>query len=170
MNFWRCIVPKTQGNLANDTGNNLERTVRDIFSRKGFEIVKYRTWIKNPKLYTDELLLENVPFETIYKHQGNTEFLIKSKKYDLEIRIECKWQEVAGSVDEKFPYLYLNCIEAMPESTIIIIVDGGGYKTGALQWLKEVSENNTYIKNNKHKDIKIFSLSEFMVWANRTFR
>ncbi len=163
-------MPRTQGNLANDTGNNLERTVKDIFSRKGFEIIKYRQWIKNPKLYGNELLLENVPFETIYKHKGNTEFLAKSKKYNLEIRIECKWQEVAGSVDEKFPYLYLNCIEAMPESTIIIIVDGGGYKTGALQWLKEVSEDNTYVKNSEHKDIKVFSLAEFMVWANRTFR
>jgi hypothetical protein len=29
--------------------------------------------------------------------------------------IECKWQQVSGSVDEKLPYLYLNCIEAMPE-------------------------------------------------------
>lgn len=163
-------MPRTQGNLANDTGNNLERTVKDIFSRKGFEIIKYRQWIKNPKLYGNELLLENVPFETIYKHKGNTEFLAKSKKYNLEIRIECKWQEVAGSVDEKFPYLYLNCIEAMPESTIIIIVDGGGYKTGALQWLKEVSEDNIYVKNSEHKDIKVFSLAEFMVWANRTFR
>jgi hypothetical protein len=50
----------------------------------------------------------------------------------LEIGIECKWQRISGSVDEKFPYAYLNCIEAMPERDIIIVVDGGGAKQGAV--------------------------------------
>jgi len=52
----------------------------------------------------------------------NTEFLLKSKEYNFNVRIECKWQQVSGSVDGKLPYLYLNSIEAMPESNIIIII------------------------------------------------
>ncbi len=70
----------------------------------------------------------NVPFTTIYQHGGNTEFRLISERYNMDIRIECKWQQVAGSVDEKLPYLYLNCIEAMPEKHIIIIIDGDGWK------------------------------------------
>ena len=41
-------------------------------------------------------------------------------------------------MDEKFPYLYLNCIQAMPEREIILLIDGNGYKPGALAWLKQL--------------------------------
>jgi hypothetical protein len=161
-------MARTQGNIANSSGNVLEQTVVSTFKAKGFEVVKYRVWDKNKDSYGTELLLENVPFQTIYGHQGNTEFLVKSENHNLEIRIECKWQQSAGSVDEKFPYLYLNCIESMPENDIIIIVDGGGYKEGALQWIKDAANNRKYqIDNNKN--IKVLSLVEFIAWANRTF-
>jgi hypothetical protein len=161
-------MARTQGNIANSSGNVLEQTVVSTFKAKGFEVIKYRVWDKNKEKYGDELLLENVPFVSIYGHKGNTEFLLKSKKYNLEIRIECKWQQSAGSVDEKFPYLYLNCVESMPENDIIIIVDGGGYKDGALKWLKESSEIGKYQDTNV-KNIQIMSLVEFITWANKKF-
>lgn len=116
------------------------------------------------------LLLENVPFVTVYEHKGNTEFLLISKKYNLRIRIECKWQQSAGSVDEKLPYLYLNTIEAMPEKSIMILIDGGGWKTGAIKWLKDAVKQNKYtIKANKDKQILVFNLADFFTWANKTF-
>ena len=131
----------------------------------------YRKWVKKPEKYGNELLLRNVPFETIYGHNGNTEFLIKSDYYDLEIRIECKWQQSSGSVDEKFPYLYLNCIEKMPESTIIIIVDGGGAKEGAVEWLNSAAKSSKYWKHDKpEKQILVMDLQSFIIWANNTFR
>ncbi|MCC6690502.1 MAG: 4-diphosphocytidyl-2C-methyl-D-erythritol kinase, partial [Bacteroidia bacterium] len=120
--------------------------------------------------YGEELLLENVPFVTVYEHKGNTEFLLISKKYNLRIRIECKWQQSAGSVDEKLPYLYLNTIEAMPEKSIMILIDGGGWKTGAIKWLKDAVKQNKYtIKANKDKQILVFNLADFFTWANKTF-
>lgn len=142
-------MARTQGNIANSSGNVLEQTVALTLKAKDFEVLKYRDWEKNKELYGKELLLENVPFETIYGHKGNTEFLLKSELYDLEIRIECKWQQSAGSVDEKFPYLYLNCIDTMPEKDIIIIIDGGGYKEGALAWLKNAADNHLYQTKEK---------------------
>ncbi len=163
-------MPSTQGSLANSAGNTLEQTIIATLSSKGFEIEKYRTWAKKPNKYGDELLLRNVPFESIYKHKGNTEFLLKSKKYNLEIRIECKWQQVSGSVDEKFPYLYLNCIEKMPENFIIIVVDGGGAKPEAIEWLKNAASTNLYQDKNSPKQIHVFNLTEFLIWANNTFR
>ncbi|MBP9016445.1 MAG: hypothetical protein KBG17_01710 [Paludibacteraceae bacterium] len=122
------------------------------------------------KKYGKELLLENVPFTTVYNHNGNTEFLLISEKFNLKIRIECKWQQVAGSVDEKLPYLYLNTIEAMPEDTIMILIDGNGWKTGAIKWLKDAVNQKKYtIEENKHKEILVFSLADFFTWANKTF-
>src|SRR3989339_320735 len=126
-----------KGTKRNVTGNQLEVAVKTVLSGKGFELINYRIWEKNPENYGNELLLENVPFTTIYEHKGNTEFLLLSEKYNLRIRIECKWQQVAGSVDEKLPYLYLNTIEAMPESSIMILIDGSGWKSGSIKWLKE---------------------------------
>lgn len=161
-------MARTQGNIANSSGNVLEQAVVSTFKTKGFEVVRYRDWEKNKEGYGQELLLENVPFTTIYGHNGNTEFLLKSESFNLEIRIECKWQQSAGSVDEKFPYLYLNCIHSMPEKDIIIIVDGGGYKEGALQWLKNAAEQSLY-QNDEKKNIKVLSLVEFLTWVNKSF-
>lgn len=159
---------RTQGNIANSTGSVLEQTIISILRAKGFELVKFRVWDRNKDNYGEELLLENVPYESIYGHKGNTEFLLKSKKYNLKIRIECKWQQSAGSVDEKFPYLYLNCVESMPENHIIIIVDGGGYKEGALEWLKNSAKIGKYQGANC-KNIEVMRLIEFITWANITF-
>lgn len=163
-------MPK-QGTLANDSGNILEQTVKTIFSAKGFTKALYREWNKNPQKYGDELLLMNVPFTTIYQHGGNTEFRLLSQRYKMDIRIECKWQQVAGSVDEKLPYLYLNCIEAMPEKHIIIIIDGDGWKKGAITWLKNAVKQRKYTTTgNSEKVIQVIDLKEFITWANSTFR
>src|ERR1017187_2407806 len=110
-----------KGTSSNVSGNQLEVAVKTVLTGKGFELVNYRKWEKNKEKFGEELLLANVPYTTIYEHKGNTEFLLISKKYNLHMRIECKWQQVAGSVDEKIPYLYLSAIEAMPEKTIMIL-------------------------------------------------
>ena len=154
------------------TGSQLESAVKTVLTDKGFKLVNYRVWNRSAdkEKYGKELLLENVPFTTVYKHSGNTEFLLISEKYNLKIRIECKWQQVQGSVDEKLPYLYLNTIEAMPEKDIIILIDGDGWKNGAIQWLKNAVKEQKYTtENNNDKKILVFNLKEFFTWANKTF-
>lgn len=164
-------MANSQGSLANNSGNNLEQAVRTVFQNKGFEIVTYREWEKRPDKYSTELLLVNAPYTTIYDHSGRTEFLAKSKKYNFEIRIECKWQQSQGSVDEKLPYLYLNCIESMPENHIVIIIDGKGFKEGAVEWLRNAVEQKKYTNSvSSAKVIEVFDLTEFFTWANRFLR
>lgn len=104
-----------------------------------------------------DLLVRRVPYQSIYGHRGLTEFLAVSASRGLAIRIECKWQQSQGSVDEKFPYLYLNCIQAMPEREIILLIDGNGYKPGALAWLKQA------VASQDAKLIHVFNLVEFLV-------
>lgn len=159
-----------QGSKANKQGKILENAVESLFGKKGFEIVPYSRWIKKKEAFGKELLLTNVPFETIYNQRGYTEFVIISEKYNCQIRIECKWQQSSGSVDEKFPYLYLNCLEKMDEDKIIIICDGGGAKPGSIQWLKDTAISRKYAGEiNEEKTIEVFSLTEFIVWANNSF-
>jgi len=159
-----------KGKSANITGNQLEIAVQTVLLNKGFEIEMYRHWKKKPQDYGKELLLKNVPFTTIYGHKENTEFLLISEKYNLRIRIECKWQQSSGSVDEKLPYLYLNTIEAMPEKNIMILIDGDGFKSGAKTWLRNAVRKN-YIQLTKTRtDVLVFSLTEFFTWANKTFQ
>ncbi|QQR99115.1 MAG: 4-diphosphocytidyl-2C-methyl-D-erythritol kinase [Sphingobacteriales bacterium] len=159
-----------KGRKTNITGTQLEKAVQTVLFSKGFEIEMYRKWDENPENYGKELLLKNVPFTTIYGHKGNTEFLLLSEKYKLKIRIECKWQQSPGSVDEKLPYLYLNTIESMPENNIIILIDGNGFKSGAKKWLKDAVSKKLYTtKNNENKNVLVFSLTEFFTWANNTF-
>lgn len=164
-------MAKSQGSLASDSGNTLEQTVKTVFQNKGFKIVTHREWEKNSDKYGTELLLINAPYTTIYDHPGRTEFLAKSNKYNFEIRIECKWQQSSGSVDEKLPYLYLNCIESMPENHIVIIIDGKGFKKGAVEWLRKAVEQKKYTNLiSTDKIIEVFNLTEFITWANRFLR
>lgn len=159
-----------KGRKGNRTGNLLERTLESVLTQKGFEVINYRQWEKNIEKHGTELLLKNAPFTTVYKHSGNTEYLLLSQKYDLRIRIECKWQQVSGSVDEKLPYLYLNCIEAMPEKNVIILIDGDGWKLGAIAWLKEAVKFKKYTTpDSEDKKIEIYNLKETLTWANNTF-
>jgi len=164
-------VVKKQGTLANESGNILEQTVKNIFSNKGFEIDYYRNWEKNPEKYGKELLLLNIPFTTIYNHRGFTEFLAISEKYNFKTRIECKWQQSSGSVDEKLPYLYLNAIEKMPEDHIVIVIDGEGFKEGAKTWLKQAAKEKKYTDStNRQKTIEVLTLPGFITWANKILR
>lgn len=160
-----------RGRKTNITGNQLEIALQTVLQNKGFEIVMYRVWEKNKEKYGKELLLKNVPYETIYNHKGNTEFLLLSEQYGLKMRIECKWQQSAGSVDEKLPYLYLNAIEKMPEKDIMILIDGDGFKKGAKMWLRNAVKDRLYInESNKDKNVIVFDLTEFFTWANNIFK
>ncbi|MBI2355741.1 MAG: 4-diphosphocytidyl-2C-methyl-D-erythritol kinase [Candidatus Doudnabacteria bacterium] len=152
------------------SGSTLEQTVRGTLESKGFTVVAYRDWAKNSKKYGSELLLMHVPYRTIYEHGGYTEYLLKSKKYKLSVRIECKWQQRSGSVDEKLAYLYLNALQ-VPEDDMIIVIDGPGFKKGAIQWLRNAVATRKYIEQDSpEKRILVFNLAEFLTWANKIFR
>jgi hypothetical protein len=59
----------------------------------------------------------------------------------------------------------------MPENDIIIVAGGGGMKKGALTWLKQAVQRNLYLaESTTQKNIQVFSIDEFLRWANRTLR
>jgi len=161
----------TQGGQANKTGNVLEQLVISTLSTHGFPIIKYSDYLKTPDKYGEELLLRHVPYTTLYDGRGYTEFLLISQKFNLEIRLECKWQQTAGSVDEKLPHVYLSAVNAVPENNVIILIDGPGFRDGAISWLKNIAEERKYIPVDKQdKNILIMNMTEFLTWCNNKFK
>jgi len=99
------------------------------------------------------VLWKNVPYESIYGTKCRSEFCLdlNGKRY----RIECKFQKTGGSVDEKLPYLMLNFTQQVPEEETIIIIDGPGFRDGAVKWLRQACEGTK---------CKVFSTVEFLVY------
>ncbi len=117
---------KQGGCHANNSGKMLESIVENCFREKNFKIINYKQWQNNKNKFRDNLLIKRIPYKSIYGHNSKTEFLILSYEFNIKTRIECRWQQVSGSVDEKLPYLFLNCAQKMTEPHIIILSDGGG--------------------------------------------
>lgn len=165
------VIGASQGGLANKSGSVLEGIVKGALMPHGFRVIQHRDLERLPENEKDELLIQNAPYTTLYGSKGKTEFLLKSKKYGLEVRIECKWQQSAGSVDEKLPHLYLSAVDAMPENDVIILIDGNGFRDGAITWLRNAVDNRLYVPVEKsRKNVMVMSATEFMTWANNTFR
>lgn len=152
------------GSTANRNGKIFEDVLIPLFANHGYEIVQNSMLARFDVDSYDKYVVLNAPFETIYNHKGKTEFLLINKIIDKKIRIECKWQQSAGSVDEKFPYLYLNAVKKYEENDVIILLDGGGYKDGAKQWLENAIDSNW--ENTSNKNISLMSLNEFMIYFN----
>jgi hypothetical protein len=160
----------TQGGQANKTGGVLEGLVIGTLSAHGFAPIRFSDYAKSPEKFGNEVLLRNAPYTTLYGGRGYTEFLLVSQKYDLRTRIECKWQQKAGSVDEKLPYLYLSCVHCVPEDHIIILIDGAGFREGAVQWLRSAAAERRYMPGHEGKRIVVMGSTEFLTWCNETFR
>jgi len=59
----------------------------------------------------------------------------------------------------------------MPETCIVIIIDGEGFKKGSKVGLREAVKQKKYTSAaNKNKTIEVFSLAEFITWANKLLR
>lgn len=148
---------RTAGSQANFTGNQLEQHIHQVLDRADYLLVersRFRAamYLGQP-IFTCQFQLG----ESIYGTELNVDFTIfHPEKWPKCLVIEAKWQQESGSVDEKYPYLVLNLKKAaLP---CIVVLAGGGCRTAAAQWLKSQTDDHL---------IHIFSLEEFLRWANR---
>lgn len=86
--------------------------------------------------------------------------MLNTAKFPDGLIIECKWQQSAGSVDEKFPFLYLNIMKCRDPT--VVVIDGGGYKPSALPWLKSMANPASALMG-------VWSLQEFQTQVNNGF-
>ena len=140
----------------NFNGINFEYFIEKIIQKYNYDYIPKNQFFKvyqtvNKPCFTKQIVIG----ESIYHTKRIADFLLyHPKKHKEPIVIEVKWQQSKGSVDEKFPFLIEN-IKKNKYKTIIII-DGNGYKTSALNWLKEKNKHtyslNDFIKmNNQNK-------------------
>ncbi len=161
----------SQGAQANKNGRVFENMMVPIFKDAGFEVF-VESELKTPTIQEkvstlQRYVIKNAAYTTIYNEGGKTEFVIVEG--NRRIRVEAKYQSTAGSVDEKYPYMLLNGIYQYPENEIIFVVDGGGYKPGARQWLEDHIKNNWLDYQSTGKIIKLMTIAEFANWFNHEF-
>ena len=136
-----------QGTKANKSGTRLEDKVEKIILDNLTVVSRKYSKTKDRK----NVLLKHVPYTNIYgSTRCRSEFVLCH--LDRKIRIECKFQESAGSVDEKLPYLYMNFTQSIPEEEAIIVIEGNGFKKGAKEWLR---------KKCAGTKVSVMSLEEF---------
>lgn len=146
------------GITANKTGKALEEFVTHKLKDADYTFVEKKNWktaryLEQP-IYTRQLYV----CQSIYGTPVYGDFVIyHPQKHPDCLVIEAKWQQVSGSVDEKLPFLVDNIKLKFPIDAIIII-DGGGQKKGAIEWVK---------KQIGDRLLDVFSMSDFQKWVNK---
>jgi len=146
-----------QGSKAAYTGKNLEDFVRNTLLRHGYRKVRKDLFPSmiggGSNIFTEHFSVG----QNIYGNDTVVDFILyHPKKHPDCLIIEVKWQQVGGTVEQKYPFLVLNIKECYKMNTIIIL-DGGGYTKGAETWLRNQVGGN--LKG-------VFNMSEFQKWAN----
>lgn len=156
-----------QGQKANSNGKWLENEIENTLSNYGILSVYHKqigkrfgnNVVKDTK--APAFLIKNVPYTNMFGGQSRGEFVLQIKNYG-PIRIECRFQKVSGSVDEKIPYLIGNCY-SFPEKDVILVLEGTGMREAARNFAKNAA------RAIAHKNIRIFTLNQFKAWARRKF-
>lgn len=125
----------------------VRNTLRHIFTQYDYPIYTQGELNKLEKLPV-KYIVNKSRYRSIYGHSANSEFKVFNNEKNISLRIEIKIQKSSGSVDEKFPYIYLNAVQSH-EDDVLIILDGGGYKYGVKTWLEKVSKENWLNKDKK---------------------
>lgn len=149
----------TQGGNAVEFGNELEAFVWNALVRRKYEYVPrekfFPACVLPQPLFTKQIVVGDSIYDTPLKSDF---MLYHPEKFPQKLIIECKWQQISGSVDEKYPYTVQNIREKYL-CPAIILLDGGGYKPGAKRWLCSQVDNE--------KLLAVFSMAEFQKWVNK---
>jgi len=155
---------KTGGGQANKTGSTLELFVERMLEDNGYTpFPNHKAQLfDNRKTVGGKQYSSHVPCGTsIYESPRKCDFLIMNQdKFPEGLIIECKWQQSAGSVDEKYPFTLFNIIKIGVPT--IILLDGGGYKKTAKKWLKEQVNLSKAL-------IGVYSMAEFQALVHKGF-
>ncbi len=125
---------------ASGSGLVLEQRIQNDLEAAGYEIIAAKDW-DEARLYRTQdprFVILDAPYRSIYGHRARIEFLII--KGSRQILVEAKRQYSSGSVDEKLPYVYLNAVNNLPERQFVLVLDGDGFKPGAIDWIKARAE------------------------------
>jgi len=172
------------GKQANESGNAWEAWVKIVAQKHGFHILPYAERKKHiPILGEEGYVWLRAPYLTIYQTEktpkANSEFVFETTSE--RIRVECKWQNDAGSVDEKYLFMYLNAVLTIEEPTIIFALGGSHFVESERgrdirQWLINVCKNppswlsEDAIQRWKSKELLVLDNNSFERWFRERFK
>ncbi len=140
------------------TGGRLEDFVAGLLEEARYDFVPHGFFFAmremGQRIYTRQVTVGR----DIYAKNRRVDFMVfHPVKWPNALVIQCKWQAVGGSVEEKYPFEVLN-IQQGGYPTIVLL-DGGGYTKGAEQWLRGQAGKNLL----KH----VFNQGEFQRFVAR---
>jgi hypothetical protein len=139
------IKALSQGGRANQHGRTAEAVIESVLHARApmAEIIPGASIGRT--IYDGELKVDR--------------YVVGLPAFPNGLAIESKWQELSGSVDEKFPYLVENIKTCYP-CPVIIVTGGRGARPGAIRWLKRQVDGVHLIA--------VLTLEEFVTWCNRS--
>lgn len=163
------------------SGGIFEATVSLMCSEDGNRLIKvpYAIHETYPELTRKvPVLITDYPYYSIKStdsrpRKGKQEFVMKiphgryhqtsgfvpDEDGSLSVRIECKYQRVSGTVDEKMCYPLLNAAAGkFPEKNFILVHAGGGAHPGMVSAVKNLGLGITTMK------FHVMSWEEFQDW------
>jgi hypothetical protein len=154
----------SSGQRACATGNQLEEFVEHALQSKGyvqFQGSKAQA-LANLQALGGRQYIKQLPVgNTIYDTPRVCDFFVVNEHlFPNGLIIECKWQQSGGSVDEKYPFLLFNVMKTGKPT--VILLDGGGYKPAAMEWLKRQVNTGAAL-------IAVWNMREFQKHVNDGF-
>jgi hypothetical protein len=142
----------------------LERLVEEALRSRGY--VEF--WNHKTQLFDNRAILAGRQYSkqvicgnTIYETARKVDFLVINKAlFPHGLIVECKWQQVAGSVDEKYPFLLFNIMKTGIPT--VILIDGDGYRLAALKFLKDEVSRTSSLRG-------AWTMKEFQTQVNNGF-
>ncbi|MGE3623073.1 MAG: PD-(D/E)XK nuclease superfamily protein [Bdellovibrionales bacterium] len=166
----------SQGSQANASGQKLETDVSTLLATKGFHVEKHSGYGGKVTELTmkgkyPRLALRQPPYTTLYGSPGRCDFVLIAKELPEDVWIETKRMSLAGSIDEKLPHTFLNSLAANPGRHVIIVIDGDGWRPGALEWIRAATKDRRWAEfaNYPGKRVDVMTPAEFKIWLDNTF-
>lgn len=123
------------GRQANKTGNSLERFVAFILDDKGYQRIsparEFFAFVSSKQpIYATQCIAG----KDYYNRNWRVDFIVyHPEKWPNCLVIECKWQAISGTVEQKYPFVVQSIKKNIYPA--IVILDGGGYSDEAKNWL-----------------------------------
>lgn len=116
---------KQGGTIANKNGSNLESFVETALTNCGYEFIDSKKFLPFSKVAEQPIYSKQVNIgESIYKKVRRCDFILfhPTKYPNKNLVIECKWQDSAGSVHEKYPFLEANSLSILDKEKSILYI------------------------------------------------
>jgi len=135
-------VPNPQGQKACYSGAMLEKNVESMLVSSGFEFLNTADAIHELRKEQATKKWYARQFKGmigVYRVPVVVDFILAAPgEFSKGLIIEVKYQKVTGSIDEKYPYVFLNFKEWLSKGIkAALFMEGGGYRDCVLDWCRE---------------------------------